>query len=178
MPTGCRFVGWVDPPRRQGTGGELLDGVESGNHARGGVDLQRDRSLNEGLASPRTNFQMMLHITLILAQGHRGGVCGDIQRVRCIARPELVVQRVLTPMPKTSQVTLGVTACHRPCQDDAPPVPRCACPVMTAACEPRVHHTVNPGTRISFNRTPAHCSRTPHTAAPACRSSDASVSTR
>ncbi len=67
VPTGCRFVGWVDPPRRQGTGGELLDGVESGNHARGGVDLQRDRSLNEGLASPRTNFQMMLHITLILA---------------------------------------------------------------------------------------------------------------
>jgi hypothetical protein len=28
---------------------------------------------------------MMLQITLILGQGHRGGVCGDIQRVRCIA---------------------------------------------------------------------------------------------
>jgi hypothetical protein len=34
--------------------------LQSGKHARGGVDLQRDRSLNEGLASPRTNFQMML----------------------------------------------------------------------------------------------------------------------
>jgi hypothetical protein len=49
-------VGCVDPPRRQSIGGELLDGVESGNRGQGRVDLQHGRSLNEGLASPCTNF--------------------------------------------------------------------------------------------------------------------------
>jgi len=81
-PTGCRLVGCVDPPRRHGTGGELLDGVESGNHAAGRLDLQHSRSLNQGLASPRTNLQTMLKIALIPGQGHRSGVCRDIQRVQ------------------------------------------------------------------------------------------------
>jgi hypothetical protein len=71
LPTGCRLVGCVDPPRRQGTGSELLDGVESGNHARNRFDLQRGGSLNEGLPSPRTNLQAMLQVTLIAGEGHR-----------------------------------------------------------------------------------------------------------
>jgi hypothetical protein len=82
LPTGCWLVGCVDPPRRHGTGGELLDRVESGNHAVGRLDLQHDRSLTEWLASPRTNFQSMLKVTLIPAQSHRGGVRGDIQHMQ------------------------------------------------------------------------------------------------
>jgi hypothetical protein len=81
-PTGCRLVGFVEPSRRQGTGSELLDGVESGNHCPGRLDLQRLRSLNEGLPSPRTNFQTMLKVTLVPGQCHRCGVCSDIQRVQ------------------------------------------------------------------------------------------------
>ena len=73
------WVGSVDPPRPRGTGSELLDSVESGNHAPRRLDLQHGRSLNEGLASPRTHFQTMLKVTLIPGQGHRGCVCGDIQ---------------------------------------------------------------------------------------------------
>jgi hypothetical protein len=33
------LVDCVDPPRRQGTGGELLDRFEPGNHAAGRLDL-------------------------------------------------------------------------------------------------------------------------------------------
>jgi hypothetical protein len=40
----------------KGTCSELLDGVESGNHGPRGLDLQRRRSLSEGLALPRTNL--------------------------------------------------------------------------------------------------------------------------
>ena len=47
-PIGSRFIGCVDPPRRKGTGSELLNGVESGNHGPRGLDLQRRRSLSEG----------------------------------------------------------------------------------------------------------------------------------
>jgi hypothetical protein len=81
-PTGCRLVDCVDPPRRQGTGGELLDRVESGNHAPCRLDLQRGRSLNQGLASPHTHFQAMLQVTLIPNQRHRGGVSRDMQGVQ------------------------------------------------------------------------------------------------
>jgi hypothetical protein len=81
-PTACRLVSCVEPRRRQGTGGDLLDGVESGNHAAGGLHLQRRRSLNQRLASPRTNLQTMLKVTLIPGKCHRGHVCGDIQRVQ------------------------------------------------------------------------------------------------
>jgi hypothetical protein len=62
-------------------GSELIDGVEPGNHAAGRLDLQHGRSLNEGLASPRTNLKAMLKVTLIPGQGHRCGVCRDIQGV-------------------------------------------------------------------------------------------------
>jgi hypothetical protein len=88
MRTGCRFIGCVDRQRLEGTGGELLDSVESRNHAPGRLDLQRGRSLNQGLASPRTNFQTILKLTFIPAQGHRRGVCGDIHRVQnpCVGR--------------------------------------------------------------------------------------------
>jgi hypothetical protein len=78
LPVG-RLRGCAAPP---GTGGKLLDGVESGNYASRRLDLQRGRSLNQGLASPRTNFQTILKVTLIHAQGHRGGVCGDLQHVQ------------------------------------------------------------------------------------------------
>lgn len=46
------------------------------------VSLNIRRSLNEGLASPRTNTQTMLHVTLIPGQGDDGGVCCDIYRVQ------------------------------------------------------------------------------------------------
>jgi hypothetical protein len=66
----------------------------------------------------------------------------------------------------TPGLTLGATGYHGPCQDDGPPVQRCARPGMTAASEPRVHQTVNPGTRISSTRTPARCGRTPRPSPP------------
>jgi hypothetical protein len=81
-PTGCRLIGYVEPPRRQETDSELLDGVKTGNHAPRRLDLQRRRSLNQGLPSPCANLQPMLQVTLIRGQGHRGGMCRDIQRVQ------------------------------------------------------------------------------------------------
>jgi hypothetical protein len=68
--------------RRQRTGSELLDGVEPGNHAPGRLDLQRRRTLNQVLASPRTNVQAMLQVTLIPGECHGGGVCSDMQRMQ------------------------------------------------------------------------------------------------
>jgi hypothetical protein len=76
------LLGWVEPPRRQGTGSELLNGVESGNHARGRFDLQHGRSLNQRLPAPRTNVQAMLQVRLIPGQCHRCGMGRDIQGVQ------------------------------------------------------------------------------------------------
>jgi hypothetical protein len=49
------------------------------------------------LASPRTNFQAMLQVTLIPGECHGGGVCGDMQRVQyCVlggGRADVAVRR-------------------------------------------------------------------------------------
>ena len=97
--------------------------------------------------------------------------------MRRIARPDPLVQRVLTPMPQNSETHFGCHCVPPSPQGRCATVPRWACPAMTAASGSRVRQTVNPGTRISFDRTPAHCGRTPRPAGPACRSSDASVLT-
>jgi hypothetical protein len=73
--------GW-SATRRQRTRNQLLDGVESGNHAHGRLDLQHGRSLNQRLPSPRTNFQTILQVTLIPGDCHRGGVCRNMQGVQ------------------------------------------------------------------------------------------------
>ena len=96
-----------------------------------------------------------------------------------LARPDALAQRILTPMPQTPELHFG-----RHC---VAPARRGRCATSPAVCMPGddgglrlcVHHRGNPGTRISFDRNSRSvaesCNAAP--AGPACRSSDASVST-